>query len=81
MGSLTFGAATTTRVWQAGVSRLFSASCLDKQRPTAPMDQMPLFLLGFMLAFWQIWVTSSSHTPARLQKQVASEVHSPVWQA
>lgn len=48
---LTLGAATATRVWQPGVSRLFSASCLDKHLPTAPMDQMPRFLLGLMLAF------------------------------
>lgn len=61
---LTLGAATLTRVWQPGVRRLFSASWRDRQRPTAPMDQMPRFLLGLMLAFWQIWVTSSSHTPA-----------------
>ena len=63
---LTLGAATATRVWQPGVSFLFSASWRDRQRPTAPMDQMPRFLAGFTLAFWQIWLTSSSHTPAIL---------------
>ena len=41
---LTLGAATRTSDRQSRVSGLLSASCLLRQRPTAPMDQMPLLL-------------------------------------
>lgn len=41
-GALTRGAATRTKERQSRVSGLLSASCLLRQRPTAPMDQMPL---------------------------------------
>ena len=40
--ALTRGAATRTNERHSRVSGLLSASCLLRQRPTAPMDQMPL---------------------------------------